>query len=451
MSFDANTERGLLYRESDAFASVMWKDRGAEKPRSQSYKVFEITEVLERFCGEPYADVYQSQNWFSCPNRQKAHLEGMATSFFDADYYKDSKYKGKAPLEVFEGLLAEFEEKKYPLPSSVICSGQGVYVKWYFSTALGREDLPFWDLLQIRFLELFRDFGADPASRDASRVLRVLGTYNQKNGGRVEALWVHEENRELVRYDFWELFDAFGCSRIVKPSKQLQLVSEMPTEREAREIVEETAENREMLQRRLVSFACRGLHVVSDLKKLAVMRGWDREGIPDGQRDLWLFWLVNHVCLAYMTSHDPRNYHEALAEAAPFIPEGWSRAKFCNKVSAIYQKVLEMASGSRWLSFGGKVWPLYYTPSNERLCEDLKLTPSELQQLDYIRSEDTRAAQQKRKRREQGMLERGEFLQQAQQRREEARRLRAEGMTWTQVGEILKVTRQIAQRLGKND
>lgn len=449
MSFDASTESGLLYRESDAFASVMWKDKGAEKPRSQSYKVFEIAGVLERFCGEPYADVYQSQNWFSCPNRQKAHLEGMATSFFDADYYKDSKYQGKAPLEVFEGLLAELEKKKYPLPSSVICSGQGVYVKWYFSTALGREDLPFWDLLQIRFLEVFRDFGADPASRDASRVLRVLGTYNQKNGGRVEALWLHEENRELVRYDFWELFDAFGCSRIVKPSKQLQLVSEMPTEREAREIVEETAENREMLQRRLVSFACRGLHVVSDLKKLAVMRGWDREGIPDGQRDLWLFWLVNHVCLAYMTSHNPRNYHEALAEAAPFIPQGWLWAKFCNKVSAIYQKVQEMASGRRWLSFGGKVWPLYYTPSNARLVEDLRLTELELEQMDYLRFGGSEAAQRKRKRKEQGKVSQEERSLLAQERRGEALRLREEGMTWTQIGKALDISRQAAHKLLK--
>lgn len=450
MSFDASTESGLLYRDSDAFASVMWKQRGAKKPRSQSYKVFEIGGVLERCCGESHADVYQSQNWFSCPSRQKAHLEGMATSFFDADYYKYSKYQGKVPLEVSEGLLAELEEKGYPLPSSVICSGQGVYVKWYFSTALGRENLPFWDLLQIRFLEVFRDFGADPASRDASRVLRVLGTYNQKNGGRVEALWVHEKNREVVRYDFWELFDAFGCSRIVKPSKQFQLVSEMPTEREAREIVEETAENREMLQRRLVSFARRGLHVVSDLKKLASLRGWDREGIPDGQRDLWLFWLVNHVCLAYMTSHDPRNYHEALAEAAPFIPQGWSWAKFCNKVSAIYQKVQEMASGCRWLSFGGKVWPLYYTPSNERLCEDFKLTPFELQQLDYIRTEDTRAAQQKRKRQEQGMLERGEYLAHAQERRDLAKVLCSQGKSLRQIADAMSTSMSQVKRLLNN-
>ena len=449
LRFDARTEGELQYQEScEAHFTVMLKERVGEKPKSYNHRVCEMHEVLERYSAESRCDVYQSQHWFSCESRKKANLKGLGTSFFDGDYYKDEKNRGKTGGDVWEEMKGKLEEKGYPLPSSVISSGQGVYVKWYFTKALGREKLPYWDTLQIRFLEVFREYGADPASRDASRVLRILGTYNQKNGGQVRVLWLNEEGGQVRCYDFWELFKAFGCSEIVEqPRKRLQQVTEMPSEKELREIVMETAENREYLHRRVVSFACRGLHVVEDLKKLAVMRGWDQEGIPDGQRDLWLFWVVNHVCLSYLTSHQPRNYHEALCEAEPFIPKHWSRAKFLNKMSAVYQKAKEMASGRKWVSFGGKVWPLYYTPSNERLCEDLNMTGSELEQLDYIRTEQTRVAQQKRKRQEAGTSGREEYLQQSQDRRGLALKLRAEGCTWEQVGELLGISSEAARKL----
>jgi hypothetical protein len=259
---------------------------------------------------------------------------------------------------------------------------------------------------------------------------------------------VNEECGQVRCYDFWELFNAFGCSEIVQQSsKRLQRVTEMPSEKELQAMVLETEKNKAALQGLTVSYANRGFHVVGDLKKLAVMRGWDQEGLPDGQRDLWLFWMVNHVCLSYMTSHQPRNYHEALCEVESFVPKHWSRAKFLNKMSAVYQKAKEMASGRKWVSFGGKVWPLYYTPSNKRLCEDLNMTDSELEQLDYIRTEETFAAQRTRKRREAGVMSREEYLQKAQERRALALKLRAEGCTWEQVGERLGVSKSTAYEL----
>jgi hypothetical protein len=448
--FDAKTEGERQYQDNgEAYFTVMWKEKISEKPSSCSYRVREMHEVLERYSAESRWDVYQSQHWFERACRMKAYLKGMGTSFFDADYYKEPNHQGKAPSEVWKEMLTLFEEKGYPLPSSVLCSGQGLYVKWYFSTSLGRERLAYWDILQMRFVEVFRSFGADPASRDASRVLRILGTYNQKNAGRVEVVWLNEDAGQVRCYDFWELFEAFGCSTLVhkQPNRRIQRVEKMPTEKELRAIVSETDDNREMLSRRAVSFACRGLHIVSDLKKLAAIRGWDHEGIPDGQRDLWLFWLVNHVCLSYITCHQPRNYHEALAEAQPFIPKHWSRNKFLNKMSALYQKAKEMASGHKWLSFGGKVWPLYYTPSNERLCEDLNPTPSELEQLDYLRTEETRAAQQKRKRHEAGMLDRGDYLVHAQERRDFAKMLRSEGKTLREIADLTGLTRDRVKSL----
>ena len=446
MFFDAKAEGELQYLESEeAYFTVMLK--WGERVQSQSHPVIEMHERLERYSWLQQADVYQSQHWFSGESRMKVNLKGLGTSFFDGDYYKNPEHRGKKPEEVWEEMKALMVEKSYPLPSAVIASGQGVYVKWYFSKPLRREMLAYWDTLQIKFLNLFEGFGADPASRDASRILRVLGTYNQKNANRVRVLWLNEDVGKVRCYDFWELFQTFGCSEVLDSKKRIQRVKEMPSGEELQEIMMGASKDPERLQRRVISFANRGFHVVGDLKKLAMMREWDKNGIPDGQRDLWLFWMVNHVCLSYMTSHRPRNYHEALREVESFVPKHWSRRKFLNKMSAVYQKAKEMASGRQWVSFGGKLWPLYYTPSNKRLCEDLAISEEELIQLDYVRSDGTFAAQRTRKRREDGSLSREDYLFKAEQRREHARQLKATGMTWEEVGKVLSISRQAAQQL----
>ena len=159
--FDARTEGELQYLESEeAYFTVMLK--WGERLQFEHHPVVEMHERLEKYSWLRQADVYQSQHWFVGKSRMKANLKGMGTSFFDGDYYKNPEHRGKPPEEVWEEMKALMVEKGYPLPSAVIASGQGVYVKWYFSKPLRREMLAYWDTLQIKFLNLFEGFGADP-------------------------------------------------------------------------------------------------------------------------------------------------------------------------------------------------------------------------------------------------------------------------------------------------
>lgn len=445
--FDVRAEGALQYLETrDSYFTVMAKWGSAVQ--CHYHPVVEMHDVIERYSWISQADVYQTQNWFSRASRKKCFLKGIGTCFSDLDIYRIEKYRTMSPGQVWNELKFVFKEKGFPLPSSVICSGQGLYLKWYLEKALSREMLPYWDLLQVKILEVLEDFGADPSSRDSSRVLRILGTHNQKNGGKVRVIWLNENVGEVKCYDFGFLFDAFGCSRIFREKERVRDSFESFPEKSVPLLVKEREESPELFRGLIVSYASRGHHVVSDLKKLALLRGWNESGIPDGQRDIWLFWMVNHVCLSYMTSHQPRSYHEALSEVESFVPRNWSRTKFLNKMSAVYGRVKEVSSGRKWMSFRGKIWPLFYTPSNKRLCEDLGIQDGEVEWLDYLRTEGGRSAQERRKRREAGVPSRLEIQERSCLRRKEARRLKAAGMTWEEVGKNMGVSSEAARKLG---
>ena len=177
----------------------------------------------------------------------------------------------------------------------------------------------------------------------------------------------------------------------------------------------------------------------SDLQKLSELRGWDKTGIPDGQRDLYLFWLVNHGFLGFLGSYHPEVYHEVAYTLKALVPT-WRMDRVHNALSAVYKRAKEAHQGQPWVSFEGRLYPRLYTPSNARLVEDLRLTAQELEQMDYLRFGGSEAAQRKRKRREEGKLSQEERSLLAQQRREEALRLQEEGASHRLISEMLGVS-----------
>ena len=202
------------------------------------------------------------------------------------------------------------------------------------------------------------------------------------------------------------------------------------------------------LDKRQLSFCSRGLHVFSDLQKLLEVRGWEKTGIPDGQRDLYLFWLVNHGFLGFLGSFCPQVYHEVAYTLKALVPR-WRMDRVHNALSAVYKRAKEAQQGQPWVMFQGRLYPKLYTPSNGRLVEDLRITDQELEQMDYLRFGGSEAASRKRKRREEGKQSQEERSFLAQERREEALRLKEEGKTWDEVGKIMGVSRTRACHMAK--
>jgi len=425
----------------------------------KSYRMEDFGEFLidVEHWNEMNWDVYGVQHRFREFNRQQLSLSWLCSCYVDLDVYKVLGEEWELE-RVVEGLLKHCEETKTPYPSVIISSGRGLYMKWYLKDGGPARALPKWNKIEEALVSRFLAYGADRQARDASRVLRVLGTVNQKNWGMVRVVWACGcVEEDVKRYTLREMGDAVlpYTQEEYEAWKQkgvLRLAQErLSFEKGPRKLVGLKCEEEweRILPAVQLSFSQRGRHVFEDLWKLAKIRGWDKTGIPDGQRATFMLWLCNHVALSLNGSPKDRVYQEVACFLKSLVPH-WTMSKLHAELHAVYKRSKAMMQPSGWVEYQGKVYPLLYTPKNASLVGWLGITDEELIQLDYIRTEETRAEQTKRKRREQGVLEREEYLKQAQERRELARRLRAEGKTLREIAAAMNTSMSQAIRLLKD-
>lgn len=451
--FDAGMEGEIQLGDVKGFATFSVLSGVSGQKKQRTYKVTEFHNVIEEYSGREDVDVYITQHQYFRWNRRKASVKRLSTCYVDLDYYRDERLKHRSAESLASEVVWFCQEGGYPEPSVILSSGKGLYLKWYLE-GVHSGKMGAWDRLQRELVRTFEHFGADPAARDASRVLRMLGTTNQKNREMVRPLWVNSEAGQVKHYRFQELFDIvlpYTLEEVASYGKGKGQESFLEREERAFRAKERHIEDRDLglhLDKRQLSFCSRGLHVFSDLQKLSELRRWDNTGIPDGQRDLFLFWLVNHAFLGFLGSFHPEVYKEVAYTLKALVPT-WPMARIHNALSAVYKRAKEAHQGQPWVSFEGRLYPRLYTPSNARLVEDLRLTDLELEQMDYLRFGGSEAAQRKRKRKEEGKVSQEERSLLAQERREEALRLREEGMTWTQIGKALDISRQAAHKLLK--
>ena len=147
-------------------------------------------------------DIYVSQGeFFSKCNRHVNNLASVRVCFVDLDYKLLKKYHPEimanpTPEEWEELIKVHCAKTKAPLPNDVVFSGGGAHLKWIFEEAVSRSRLEYWQYAQRLLLLQFETLGADPASVDAARVLRLVGTKNQKDNPEITNRNVRVIDRE---------------------------------------------------------------------------------------------------------------------------------------------------------------------------------------------------------------------------------------------------------------
>lgn len=110
--------------------------------------------------------------------RRIAKLLSLSSLYADLDYYR-AGYEGWHPYQVTDLVLDRLAAEEIPSPTLAISSGQGLYLIWQHEH-IKRTALPRWNACQRRVGEVLRPFGSDAQAKDAARVLRVVGTRNDK-------------------------------------------------------------------------------------------------------------------------------------------------------------------------------------------------------------------------------------------------------------------------------
>lgn len=383
-------------------------------------------------------DLYITQNVFRGYNRRELLIHKLCSCYVDLDFYHETNL---SPEAMAEQVLEHCESKKIPFPSVIICSGRGLYLKWYLKYSAPAKALTKWNPIQKALVEAFACLWADPRARDASRVLRPIGSWNRKAGRDVKVLWMlrNLDDAQVYRYTLRELGDAMlmfteaEIQALRREGKLLDLEAETRRAARRRRVVEVRGDQEHGFEVMIYQFATRGWNVLEDFFRLIELRGWDKTGIPDGQRNEFVLWFCVHAFLAMMGGPGNHQYMEVACALNYLVPH-WGYNKIRGKLSAVYKRAQAMRDGYSFRKYGTKMYPLIYTPSNETLVERLRITDEELVQLNYIRTDSTYAAQKMRKRREEGMQSREEYLEIAERRRQEASFWRSQGLSWLEVG-----------------
>lgn len=414
--FDRENEAGgYLSADRIGFFSLLVGDGKAK--RQSSHRLTDMPTVLRLV--DKRRDSWLSQAEFMAPNRRVVNLARIGLLFSDLDTYNCEWSAGKTPDQLAQAVLYGCADAGIPEPSMLIYSGRGIQAKWLLDGPLPRQALPRWNACQKQLVTSLKQWGADPAARDASRVLRLVDTVNTKSGAVCHVIHINEGADGLPkRYDFENLCEwilPIGRSDIedAKAARELR--------KEALKLVQGSAP-----VKRLKGFSGRQLSWdrLEDLRKLAGLRG----GVAASMKTTTLFWQLNFLLLSGATNSQFM-YHEAAALAKHINP-AWSYRT--PELSTLYSKAKAHEAGNLVEHGSHKLSPLY-TPKNDTLINIFQITDEEQAQLKTIISPAMAAARHRVRetvrRRATGAVERADYLKAAQSKQQQAISLKAQGLS----------------------
>ncbi|QXE85574.1 hypothetical protein KP003_14430 [Geomonas nitrogeniifigens] len=235
---------------------------------------------------DPRRDTYISQAEFNKPNRRIVNLARIGLLFVDLDYYHHAELKHLTPQQVASQIIDFCNFEGIPEPSAIVSSGRGLYLKWFLTKAVPAQALPRWNCTMTILVTRFSGFSADPRAKDASRVLRLESTINEKTGKLVRV--IHYSGQS---YDFEDL------------ARELLPVSREECREHRKNQIEQA--HLKLIQGNGNKTGLQKLSPIQlnwdrlrDLRNLAELRG----GVEPGSRDTFLFlatcfmsWVVSDI------------------------------------------------------------------------------------------------------------------------------------------------------------
>jgi len=394
---------------------------GYRKKRQESYLLRDMPEVLSSLAGSQ--DVYLSQSEFKKPNRRTANFLRAGLSHIDLDYYKLQSVSFRSPQQVLDRVFQLLSAANVPLPNLAVDSGRGLQLKWIYNSPIPDRALKRWQLVQNHLVQLLRPLGADPNAADASRVLRLVGTFNSKS--RSLATVIHQSP---TYYAFDDLANA------VLPYTRDELAALKRQREESKQHkLELVADNPEPAQT-LPGLKKKGLGSLNwqrylDLRQLCELRG----GIEEGQRMFMLMYQVNFLMLS--GASNPQQVWNELVAVSRTIDPSW-RPDYSD-LSTVLEKAQAHFRGER-VEFAGREWTPLYTPKNQTLIDLFGIEPTEEQKLHTIISKGELKRRDRERhaaaRRAAGAVTREEYEQNSLTRHKPWEKLGVSRATWYRMG-----------------
>ena len=169
----------------------------------------EVDVIAKEFVNNNSNAFYGCAKYGDENNRTHANAKYFRALWIDVDCGEAKADEGKGYRTQAEGLV-KFKEfcttTKLPAPI-IVDSGYGIHAYWLLEETIERME---WEALADRLHELCKEneFIVDPAVFEASRVLRIPGTFNFKGNEPAEVRVINEVSRRLTYAEMKELLGA---------------------------------------------------------------------------------------------------------------------------------------------------------------------------------------------------------------------------------------------------
>ena len=436
-----------------AVAADITRQRAAgEKRAALAQRCFGLQdlEAVVRLC-QGRDEHYISQGDFLRPNRLAINLLRTSSVWLDLDIYKSPL----SHLAHDESLIANMIRRhcilhNIPLPSVIIRSGRGYYVKWH-TEALPAAAFPRVRAVMVFLCKKFEVFGADPSATDASRVLRVGGSTHSKTGDAVRFLW----KNEITEYVFDQLANA-----VLPMPRTPEQIERWKQGREVQKKIDARIREQEAFYKSL-PYDPRATRAQTlafqpgsreqslwwsrmlDLKKLVELRG---EALD--KRELVMFMMMN--ALAWSGQATAENFWRQAQEISALMPRQKTMDEPKDTLSTMYRRTVAALEGKTAIYKGEETSQLYFY-KNSTLIERLGITSDEMPYLltiiDSTEHQRRNTLAHQEARRAAGSVPREQYEAGSAERRALAARLRQEGLSWAEVGKTMGVTATAARLL----
>ena len=206
-------------------------------------------------------NTYITLNTFYKTYRRLECLKELNALFIDLDIYKTGFTKEQILINLNENYFGI----SIPIPNFVVDSGRGLYLIWLIKKVPSMA-LPLWKAEEEYFYKVLKEFGADRQALDATRILRVPGSFNSKT---------HTEVKIIDSYDY--IYELREIQREYMP-----------------ELGENTSKKRGRPKKVKYIYRERSLYHarLQDIIKLCELREYDLKG----HRELILFLYRYYLC-----------------------------------------------------------------------------------------------------------------------------------------------------------
>jgi hypothetical protein len=359
-----------------------------------------------------------SQGFFAAPWRRAVHLAWLTHAYVDLDIYKLPQVPN--PGEAGIMLRVFCRDEGIPEPSLIVSSGRGIYLKWCWSSPIPRAAAGRAVAVNRAMVKRFAAWGADPVAVDVSRLLRVVGTTNSKNGQRAAILWQAEHDGAPMTYDFDSFADEvlpYSLAQIREfraAAEKRQAGAQIASQERARRWQVATEERRKGHAR---AFAPEDWHwgVLEDIRRLAELRygGVVPRGEAAGAVGVDLFGHLGACQLARVIPAG-QLWFEIQAWARIILPPDYVRSEeFRRHCSTLLINARRAVAGGR-VNYGSRQVTPIYTYRAAGMIERLQITPDEMRHMTrLIDGDEKRRRGREAKtaaRREAGVLSREDWL-----------------------------------------